>query len=130
MSLDFEAMDPAQEPGGPIMVWGLFFRGTIWDLWCIYQLLNAIRNVELQGDHLHPFMLFCFPLCKGIFHQGNCTSHKSWLAISWLYNHSSGFSVINWPPRSLDLYPIQHLWDVLEQGVKDHHTAPTNFIEL
>ncbi|GFV46418.1 transposable element Tcb2 transposase [Trichonephila clavipes] len=44
--------------------------------------------------------------------------------------HSSDFFVINWPPRSPDLNPIENLWDVLEQGVKGHHTAPTNFTEL
>ncbi|GFX89678.1 transposable element Tcb2 transposase [Trichonephila clavipes] len=56
--------------------------------------------------------------------------YKSRLANGWLKEHSSDFSVINWPPRSPDLNPIEPLWDVLEQGVKDHHTAPTNLIEL
>ncbi|GFT09831.1 transposable element Tcb2 transposase [Trichonephila clavipes] len=27
-------------------------------------------------------------------------------------------------------YPIEYLWDVLEQCVKGHHTVPTNFTEL
>ncbi|GFX03558.1 uncharacterized protein TNCV_4751431 [Trichonephila clavipes] len=48
----------------------------------------------------------------------------------WLDDHSSDFSIINWPPRSPDLNPIVHLWDVLEQGVKCHPTAPTNLTEL
>ncbi|GFX81499.1 transposable element Tcb2 transposase [Trichonephila clavipes] len=48
----------------------------------------------------------------------------------WLDEHSSDFSVINWPFRSPDLNSIKHLWDVLEQDVKDHHTAPTNLTEL
>ncbi|GFV02074.1 uncharacterized protein TNCV_3480011 [Trichonephila clavipes] len=49
----------------------------------------------------------------------NCSSHKSRLATGWLDEHSSYFSVINWPPRSPDLHPIDHLWDVLEQGVRN-----------
>ncbi|GFT83658.1 uncharacterized protein TNCV_2825911 [Trichonephila clavipes] len=40
--------------------------------------LNAIRYVELMGDHLHPFMLFCYPPGNGVFQQDNCSSHKSW----------------------------------------------------
>ncbi|GFU01995.1 transposable element Tc1 transposase [Trichonephila clavipes] len=59
-----------------------------------------------------------------------CTSHKSGVATGWLDEHSSDFSVIKWPPRRPDLNPIEYLWDVLEQGVKGHHTAPTNFSEL
>ncbi|GFW78724.1 transposable element Tcb2 transposase [Trichonephila clavipes] len=85
---------------------------------------------ELLGDHLHPFMLFCYPYVNGVFQQDNYTSHKSRLAIGWLHVHYSDFSVINWPPRSPDLNPIEPLWDVLEQGGKDHHTAPKNLTEL
>ncbi|GFW22168.1 transposable element Tcb2 transposase [Trichonephila clavipes] len=32
--------------------------------------------------------------------------------------------------RSPDVNPIEHLCDVLEQGVKGHRTAPTNLTEL
>ncbi|GFT83241.1 transposable element Tcb2 transposase [Trichonephila clavipes] len=92
--------------------------------------LNAIRYVELLGDHLHPFMLICYPYGNGVSQQDNCTSHKFRLATGWLDQHSSNFSVINWPPRCPDINPIDHLWDVIEQGVKGHPTAPTNIIEM
>ncbi|GFU04528.1 uncharacterized protein TNCV_1515821 [Trichonephila clavipes] len=29
-----------------------------------------------------------------------------------------------------DLIPVEHIYDVLEQGVKSHHTPPTNLSEL
>ncbi|GFV48187.1 transposable element Tcb2 transposase [Trichonephila clavipes] len=74
-------------------------------------------------------MRFCYPHGDGVFQQNNCTSHKSQLAIGWLDEQSSGFSVVNWPPKSPHLNPIEHLSDVLEQGVKGH-TAPTNRTEL
>ncbi|GFT57942.1 transposable element Tcb2 transposase [Trichonephila clavipes] len=32
--------------------------------------------------------------------------------------------------RSPELNHIKHLWDILEQGVKGHHTTPTNLTEL
>ncbi|GFX18021.1 transposable element Tc3 transposase [Trichonephila clavipes] len=55
---------------------------------------------------------------------------RSWLATGWLTERVSDLSVINWPPRSQNLNRIEHLWDVWEQVVKGHHTAPTNFTEL
>ncbi|GFW66727.1 transposable element Tcb2 transposase [Trichonephila clavipes] len=92
--------------------------------------LNTIRYVEFLGDHLHPFMLFCYPHGNRVFSKtDNCTSHKSQLATGWLYGHSSDFSLINWPPRSPDLNPIEHLREVLEQGLKGYHT-PMNLTEL
>ncbi|GFW72375.1 transposable element Tcb2 transposase [Trichonephila clavipes] len=65
-----------------------------------------------------------------VFQQDNCTSPNSRLATGWLEERSSDFSVINWPPIRPDLNPIEHLWDVLEQGVKGSHTAPKNLSEV
>ncbi|GBN46896.1 hypothetical protein AVEN_186827-1 [Araneus ventricosus] len=91
---------------------------------------NAIRYVELLGGHFHPFMLYCHPHGNGVFQQDNCTSHRSRLATVWLYERSSNFSVMNWPPKSPDIHLIEHLWDVLEKGAKVHHTTPATLTEL
>ncbi|GFY02734.1 transposable element Tcb2 transposase [Trichonephila clavipes] len=37
---------------------------------------------------------------------------------------------MNWAPRSPYLNPIDHLWNVLEQGVKGYYTTPMNLTEL
>ncbi|GFV42177.1 transposable element Tcb2 transposase [Trichonephila clavipes] len=74
--------------------------------------------------------MFCYPHGYGVFQQDNCTSHEYRLATGWLDEHSSDFSVINWPPRSHDLNPIEHPSNVLEQSVKGHHTAPMNLNKL
>ncbi|GFX14364.1 transposable element Tcb2 transposase [Trichonephila clavipes] len=112
------------------MVWGVFSWHCFGILVRVPSSLNAIPYVELLGDHLQLFMQLCYPHGNGVFQQDNCTSHKSRLATGSLDEYSSDFSVIHWPPRSPDLNPIGHLWDVLEQGVKGHHTAPTNLTEL
>ncbi|GFX43330.1 transposable element Tcb2 transposase [Trichonephila clavipes] len=107
---------------------GVFFRCTVWDLWCVYQLPSM--HIEMLEDHPHPFMILCYPQGSGVFQQYNCTSRKSRLATGWLDEHSSDFSVKNWSPRRLDINSIEPLWDVWEQCEKGHHTAPTNFSEL
>ncbi|GBN76363.1 hypothetical protein AVEN_150576-1 [Araneus ventricosus] len=75
-------------------------------------------------------MLYCHPHGNGVFQQDNCTSHRSQLATAWLEEHSSDFSVMNCPPGSPDLNPIEHLWDVLGKGVKAHHTTPATLTQL
>ncbi|GFT89776.1 transposable element Tcb2 transposase [Trichonephila clavipes] len=62
-----EAMDFAyqigtvQGHGGSIMVWGILSWHCLGSLVRVPTSLNAIRYVELMGDHLHPLMLFCYP---------------------------------------------------------------------
>ncbi|GBL77592.1 Transposable element Tc3 transposase [Araneus ventricosus] len=107
------------------MVWSVFSWQFLGSLVLVPDSVNAIRHVELLGDHLHPFMLYCHPHGNGVFQQDNCTSHRSRLD-----EHSSDLSVMNWPPRSPDLNPIEHLWDVLEKDVKAHHTTPATLTEL
>ncbi|GFU65906.1 transposable element Tcb2 transposase [Trichonephila clavipes] len=106
-------MDPACQfgivhwHGGSIMVWGNFSWRCL-RLWVrVMTTLNAIRHVELLGDHLHPLMLFFYPHGNGV--GDNCTSPKSRLVTGFLQELSSDFSVINWSPRSPDLNPIEHL---------------------
>ncbi|GFY10183.1 transposable element Tcb2 transposase [Trichonephila clavipes] len=75
------------------MVWGVFSRHCLESLVRTPNSLNAIWYIELLGDHLHPFMLSCYPHGNGVFQQYNCTSHKYRLAPGWLNEHSSDFSV-------------------------------------
>ncbi|GFW83832.1 transposable element Tcb2 transposase [Trichonephila clavipes] len=74
-------------------------------------------------------MRLCYAHGNGVFQQDNCTSNKSHLVTGWLDEHSSDFSVINWPPGNQNFSPIERFWDVLEQGVKGHHTKPTDITE-
>ncbi|GFW19197.1 transposable element Tcb2 transposase [Trichonephila clavipes] len=75
-------------------------------------------------------MLFCYPHGNGVFQQDKRTFHKSQLATGWLEEHSLDFSVINRPPRSQYLNPIENVSDILEISVKGHHKQPTDLTEL
>ncbi|GBN74954.1 hypothetical protein AVEN_7904-1 [Araneus ventricosus] len=98
-----------QGHGCQIMVSGVFNWQFLVSLVLVPTSYNVIRYVELLGDLLHPFIFYCHPHGNGVFQQDNCTSHMSRLATAWFYEHSSDFSVMNWPPRSADLNHIEHL---------------------
>ncbi|GFX60675.1 transposable element Tcb2 transposase [Trichonephila clavipes] len=101
-------MDPAcqigtlQGQGGSILVGGIFPWHCLESLVRVPTSLNTIRYVEWPIDHLNPFMLFCNP---------HALMEFSYKTIA--------------PPTSPGW-----LLDVLEQGVKCHHTAPKNITEL
>ncbi|GFW28303.1 transposable element Tcb2 transposase [Trichonephila clavipes] len=96
------------------MVWGVFSWHCLRSLVRVPTSLNAIQYVELMDDHLHPFMLLCYPHGDGVFQHHNCTSLKSRLVAGWLEEHSSDFFVINCSPRNPDINPIENFGDVLE----------------
>ena len=42
------------------------------------------------------------------------------------YLSALNLSTINWPARSPDLNPIEHIWDMLGRSLKKRSLAPVN----
>jgi len=46
------------------------------------------------------------------------------------FEHDNELTVLKWPPKSPDLNPIEHLWDVVEQELRALDMYPTNLINM
>jgi transposase len=88
--------------------------------------LTGDRYVTLFGDHLQPFMDFMYPHNDGTFQQDNAPCHWARVVQYWFEEHSE----MVWLPRSPDMNPIKHLWDVVERSIRTQNLAPTNTREL
>jgi hypothetical protein len=61
-----------------------------------------------------------------LFQQDNDPKHKAKLTTEFL--ETSGIDTLPWPPQSPDLNPIENLWSILDDMVKDRR--PSNEAQL
>ena len=50
-----------------------------------------------------------------VFMLDNAAFHRAHIVMNWLAE--KGFKLMDWPPYSLDLNPIEHIWCPLKEGV-------------
>ena len=60
--------------------------------------------------------------------QDNAPAQTARLTRNWFHNH--GFNLLQHPPKSPDLDPIEHYWDYLQTSLDNFAPRPTNAMEL
>jgi len=108
----------------------IFSWHTLGPLVPIGHRLNAMAYLKIVSDHVHPFMATMYPSSDGYFQQDNAPCHKAWIISNCFFEHDNEFTVLKWPPRSPDLNPIKHLWDVVKQELRALDVHPTNLHQL
>ncbi len=88
--------------------------------------VNATAYLIIVADHVYHFMTTVYPSSDGYFQQDNAPCHKAQIIAGWFLEHDNEFTLLNWPPHSPDLNPIEHLWYVVEQEICIMDVQPTN----
>jgi transposase len=78
-------------------------------------LLRTIENKNLDPN-------------KVIFMQDNAPIHTSRITKEWLNLHK--INVMDWPPQSPDINPIENLWEIIDKKIRKRSIQPSNLEEL
>ena len=80
----------------------------------------------LRGTLSHCFKIMSISL---FFQHDNATSHKASDTVNFLRANNIAF-INDWPAKSPDLNPIEHLWHNLDQRIRRRPIPPSNVILL
>jgi hypothetical protein len=99
-----------------VLVWGCFSASGVGNLHLIEGILNARRYVNILSTQLLPSLTRLSPDGNFIFQQDNDPKHTADTTQAWL--RTKHITVLDWPPQSPDLNPIENLWSFLDQRAK------------
>lgn len=109
--------------GGSVHVWGAFWYGGRSDL----QILTQSVNGERYCETISSFLRDGNPLPNNwILQQDNAPAHTAQV----VKDHFDELRIrlLQWPSKSPDLNPIEHVWDFL--GRKVASRVPQNLLQL
>ena len=106
--------------GGSVMIWGGISPQHKTDVRVIDGNLNAQRyQDEILAPVVTPFILANPHM---LLMQDNATSHSARATRQYLATNN--MQVIDWPARSHDLNPIEHIWDLLDKRLRNVQNPP------
>lgn len=108
--------------GGCIMVWGCFSSFGVGNIVRIYGNMNGeLYRQILDDDLLGTISWNEVDTNDIIFQQDNDPKHTA--NLTWQWFEDNDINVLEWPPQSPDLNPIEHLWNEIDRRLRQSFTG-------
>lgn len=109
--------------GGNIMVWGAMSWHGVGPLVKVEGRMDQNQHKNILEEHLENYTDENLPITWKFMHD-NDPKHKAKSVQKWLKEHK--ISVLDWPPQSPDLNPIENLWYDIEKRVRSTNCNNVN----
>ncbi len=108
-----------QKPAS-LMVWGCISAYGMGSLHVLKGTMNAERYIKVLEQHM-------LPSRRCVFQQDNAKPHTAAITTAWL--RSRRVRVLNWPACSPDLSPIENIWCIIKQKIRQRRPRTLQLLE-
>lgn len=113
--------------GGKINIWGCFSSKGVGNLTKVNGIMDKKLYKNILVHHARPSIK---RLGTTIFQQDNDPKHTAKTNKEYLNSKRWPSTLMEWPPQSPDLNPIENLWSYLDCQVRQRPVKPKNEHEL
>ncbi|KAG2470935.1 TC1A transposase, partial [Polypterus senegalus] len=114
--------------GRSVMVWGGISMEGRTDIYCVGN--GALTTIRYRDEILEPTVRpYAGAVGPGfLLMHDNARPHVARVCRQYL--EDEGIETIEWPSRSPDLNPIEHLWDIMFRSIRHRQVAPQTVQQL